>query len=101
MTLDCFRIATLTHKLESHPEFQCVEATRTHLAVAEAIVFDVGAPTIFAEVFRRNIKRIAQDSSAVAHQRRTAGKWNKHPFMRIEGDRICELDSSQFVFVPV
>src|SRR6266700_2737099 len=101
MTLDGFSIATLTHKLESHPKFQRVEAPRTHLAVAKEIVFDVGAPAIFAEIFRRDIKRIAQDPSAVPHQCRSASKWHEHPFVRIEGDRICEFDPSQFVSVPV
>src|SRR6266513_4621524 len=101
MTLDGFRIAPLTHKLESHPKFQRVEAPRAHLAVAKEIVFDVGAPAIFAEIFRRNIKRITQDPSAVAHQRRAAGKWYEHPCVRIEGDRICEFDPCQFVSVPV
>src|SRR5438309_9479311 len=101
MTLDGFRIAPLTHKLESHPKFQRVEAPRAHLAVAKEIVFDVAASAIFAEIFRRNIKRIAQDASAVAHQCRSAGKWYEHPLVRIKADRICEFDSFQFVSVPV
>src|SRR5437660_11314855 len=101
MTLDGFSITTLSHKLESHPKFQRAKAPRTHLAVAKEIVFDVDTPAIFAEIFRGNIKRIAENPSAVTNQRRAAGKWHKHPFVRIEGDRMCELDSSQFVSVPV
>src|SRR2546421_8750041 len=101
MTLDGFSITTLSHKLESHPKFQRAEAPRTHLAVAKEIVFDVDAPAIFAEIFGRNIKRITQHASAVTYQRRATSKWHEHPFVRIEGDRICEFDSSQFVSVPV
>src|SRR5437016_8167454 len=101
MTLDGFSIAPLSHKLESHPKFQRVEAPRPHLAVAKEIVFNVGASAIFAEIFRRNIKRIAQHPSAVTYERCAAGKWHEHPFVRVEGDRICEFDASQFVSVPV
>src|SRR6267142_3815603 len=91
MTLNGFRVAALAHKLERHPKLQSVEASGPHLAIAKEVVLRIGKSAVLAEILRGNVERITQNVAAIAHQRRSAGKRNEHPFVGIEGDRVCQL----------
>src|SRR5204863_4975113 len=77
------------------------KAARSHLAVTKEIVFGIRKAAVLTEIFGRHIERISQHLTAVADQRRAARKRNKHPFVRIEGDRVRQLDPTKFVPVLI
>src|SRR6185369_7738437 len=72
---------------------------RAHLSVTEKVEFDVGAAAVFAQVLRRHIKRIAQHTSTTSHECCTTCERHKHPLVRVESDRVGELDAVKPVFV--
>src|SRR6185503_8225129 len=69
------------------------------LAVTKEVVSNIGAAAILVEVFRCNIKSLAQNCASAAYQDRAASKGNKHPFVRIEGDRVSVINTLQFGLV--
>ena len=93
LLFDGSSITLPAHELQRYPQFQRIEAPRAHLAITKEIKFHVCSAAIFIQVLRRNIKCIAQDSTTIAHQHRTARKRHKHPLVRIESYRICQRDA--------
>src|ERR1700682_3671886 len=99
MALDRLRITLSTHELKRHPQLQRVKAARTHLTIAKEVKLDIGAATVFAQILRRDVERVAQYAAAIAHQCSAARKRNEQPFVRIKGYRISLFDTVQLRFV--
>src|SRR5438105_1994727 len=95
LPLDHFGVAANAHGLQGHPDLERHGAARAELAVAEEVVLNVRAAALLAQVFGRDVERVAKHRAALANQERAALERDEHPLVRVERHGVGALYAAQ------